>query len=183
MSPARKALSKGFTFIELIIFIVVSSIALVGVLAMYQQATARSGDAIASRQAAEAASALLEEIQAMPFTYCDPSDPAAASAASPADCAMSQGLSPRAGKSRGSLTAPFNNVGDYGGYSQTGITDINGSAAPGLGAYKIAVALSQPAFPGVPAGAAIRIDITVSGPYATQTITGYRLRHSPNALP
>lgn len=186
MTRARRLSPKangGFTFVELVIFIVVSSIALVGVLSMYQQATARSSDAIASRQSAEAAYALLEEIEAMPFTYCDPSDPAAGAAASPADCSMPQGLSPGAGKSRGSLTAPFNNVGDYGGYSQTGITDINGNPAPGLGAYSIAVSLSQPALPGVSADAAVRIDILVTGPYGSQTITGYRLRHSPNALP
>lgn len=174
---------QGFTLIEMTIFIVVVSIALTGVLALYQQASARSGDAIVAKQALEAGYALLEEIQSMPFTYCDVSDPAAAEAVSSAACSVPQGLSPRAGKARGSLTAPFDNVGDYGGYSQTGVTDINGLAAPGLEAYSISVALTQPALSGVPAQSVIRIDVTVAGPYGQQLMTGYRIRHSPNATP
>lgn len=174
---------KGFTLVELVVFLVVSSIALVGVLILYQQATARAADGIVSRQALEAAYELLEEIQAMPFTFCQPSDPAAATAASSAGCASPQGLTPAPGLARGSLTAPFANVGDYGGYSRVGIVDINGNPAPNLSTRSIAVALSQPTVAGVPAGGAIRIDITVTGPYGAQTVTGYRLRHSPNALP
>lgn len=173
----------GFTFIELVVFLVVSAIALVGLLSLYQQTVAKSADVIVSRQAMEAAYALLEEIQAMPFTYCDVSDPAAATATSASGCSIPQGLTPASGKSRGSLTAPFNNVGDYGGYSRVGIVDINGAAAPGLASYTIAVALSQPALPGVPANDVIRIDVTAGGPSGKQTVTGYRLRHSPNALP
>lgn len=173
----------GFTFVEMVVFIVVSSTALVGVLALYQQATARSAETIVSRQAMEAAYGLLEEIQAMPYTYCEVSDPVAATATSSAGCSKPQGLTPSAGKSRGSLTAPFNNVGDYGGYSRTGIADINGNATPGLASYTISVALSQPALAGVAVGDLIRIDVTVGGPSGAQTVTGYRLRHSPNALP
>ena len=181
MVSAKKA--AGFSLLELLLYIVVVSVALAGLLSMYQQAVARSADAIASRQALEAGYELLEEIEAMPFTYCDVSDPAAATAASPAACSVAQGLSPGPGKSRGSLSAPFNNVGDYGGYSQSGITDITGRAASGLAGYSMSVALSQPALPGVPSASVIRIDVTVSGPYSTQVITGYRVRHSPNALP
>lgn len=175
--------ASGFTFVELVIFIVVSSIALVGVLALYQQATARAADALVSRQAREAAHELLEEIQAMPYTFCVTSDPAAPTAASTAGCATAQGLTPVGGKTRGSLTNPFTNVGDYGGYSRVGIVDIGGGALPGLAAYSISVGLSQPALAGVVAGAVIRIDVTITGPYGSYTVTGYRLRHSPNALP
>jgi MSHA pilin protein MshD len=179
----HKLSSGGFTLIEVVVFIVVSSIALVGVLSLYQQAVARSADAIVSRQALEAAYALLEEVQAMPFTYCDLSDPAVATATSAAGCSTPQGLSPIAGKSRGSLSSPFNNVGDYGGYSETGITDINGIAAPGLASYRMAVALSNTSVTGISASDAIRIDITVMGPSGSQVVSGYRIRHSPNATP
>lgn len=175
--------ASGFTFVELVIFIVVSSVALVGVLALYQQATAKAADTIVSRQAREAAHELLEEIQSMPFTFCVTSDPAASTAGSTAGCNTVQVLSPVAGKSRGSLTNPFTNVGDYGGYSRVGIVDIAGGALPGLSAYTISVALSQPALTGIPSSELIRIDVAVSGPYGPLTVSGYRLRHSPNALP
>lgn len=174
---------RGFTMIEVIVFLVVSSIALVGVLSLYQQAVSRSGDTIVSRQASEAAYALLEEIQAMPFTYCDINDPAAATASSAAGCSIVQGLSPAPGKARGSLSAPFGNVGDYGGYAEVGVADVNGSAAPGLGAYGISVALANVAVGAVPAADAIRIDVVVTGPFGSQVVSGYRIRHSPNALP
>ena len=174
---------EGFTFIEVVVFIVVTSIALVGVLALYQQATARSADTIVSKQAMEAGYAMLAEIQAMPFTYCDLSDPVAATATSPSSCSSPQGLTPQSGKARGSLTAPFNNVGDYGGYSETGIADINGNAVPSLGAYILVVSLSSVAVAGVPSSDSVRIDVTVTGPSGPQTISGYRMRHSPNAMP
>lgn len=176
-------LHRGFTLVELVVFIVVSAIALVGVFAMYGVAMAKSADAIVARQAQEAAYSLLEEIQAMPFTYCDASDPSAAAATSVAECATPQGLAPASGKSRGSLTAPYSNVGDYGGYSQIGIADINGNPVAGLGGYKFSVALSQAAVSGIASGDAVRIDVTVTGPSGPQTVTGYRMRHSPNALP
>lgn len=173
----------GFTLIEVVIFLVVSSIALVGVLALYQQAVARSADAIVSKQASTAAYALLEEIQAMPFTYCDINDPAASTATSSAGCSIAQGLIPAAGKARGSLSAPFSNVGDYGGYAESGIADINGNAAPGLSKYRMSVALSNVAVGAAAPADAIRIDITIEGPSGPQVVSGYRIRHSPNATP
>lgn len=176
--------ARGFSFVELVIFLVVSAIALVGVLALYQQAVARSSDVIASKQAMEAGYALLEEIQAMPFTYCQVGDPNASTATSAAGCSLApQGLAPAAGKSRGSLSSPFANVGDYGGYSATRVADINGSPVPGLEAYSVLVTLTPKALAGVPSSSAVLIEIRIAGPYGAQTISGYRLRHSPNALP
>ena len=171
----------GFTFIELVIFMLVSSIALVGVLMLYQVSAAKTGDLVVNKQSQEAALALLEEIESMPFTYCDLSDPLVGTATSSAGCSIPQGLTPATGKSRGSLTNPFNNVGDYGGYNQTGITDINGTPVPGLSGYRSSVVLSQAAIGSIPAQDVIKIDVTITGPSGQITLTGYKFRHSPNA--
>lgn len=182
-SPAQERLQKGFTLIELIVYIVVSAAALSGVLLVFQQATAKSSEAIVAKQALESAQALLEEIELMPYTWCDPTDPGAPNASSAAGCSTPQGLSPAPGKSRGSASSPFENVGDYGGYSASPPVDISGAALPGLANYRISVSLSNVAAGPAPSSDAIRVDVTVTGPSGAQTLTGYRLRHSPNALP
>ena len=173
--------SAGFTFIELTIFLVVSSVALVGVLLLFQVSSAKSGDLIVYKQAQEAALALLEEVESMPFTFCDLSDPAATIALSSSGCSIVQGLAPAGGKSRGSLVAPFNNAGDYGGYFQNGLTDINGVPVPGLATYSSMVSLSQVSIGGVVAADVIKINISVTGPSGQIIVTGYKFRHSPNA--
>lgn len=173
---------RGFTLIEIVVFLMVSSIALVGVLKVYQLSVSRSADGVASKIAIEAAYSLLEEIEVMPFTYCDTSDSALMTAVSIAGCATPQGLSPFPGKSRGGAV-PFSNVGDFGGYSQLGIRDLNGNAILGLESHRITVRLTQPSVAGVAAANVIKIEVEVSGPYSTHSVFGYKFRHSPNATP
>jgi MSHA pilin protein MshD len=172
----------GFSLIEIVIFLIISSIALVGVLKVYQLSVSSSADGLTSKIAIEAAYALLEEVEAMPFTFCDTSDPSLVTATSPASCALPQGLTPAAGKSRGGAS-PFSNVGDFGGYTQLGIRDLNGNAILGLENHRISVRLSQPSVGGVSSSNVIKIEVEIAGPYSTHSIFGYKFRHSPNATP
>lgn len=173
---------RGFTLIEIVVFLMVSSIALVGVLKVYQISVSRSADGVTAKVAIEAAYALLEEIESMPFTYCDTSDPALVTASSAAGCASPQGLSPLSGKTRGGAI-PFSNVGDFGGYTQLGIRDLNGNAIAGLETHRVTVRLSQPSVAGLSAANVIKIEVEVAGPYSTHSVFGYKFRHSPNATP
>ena len=180
-SRARQA---GFTLVELVVFIVIVSTALAGVLSVFLNATQASADPMLRRQALAIAESLLEEVQLMPFTFCDPDDANLETAASSAGCAsLAQGLGPNAGETR-FATPQFDNVGDYAGYSMNGIVDITNIAVAGLGGYSASVAVTASALGSITAasGDALRITVTVSGPNSTSvTLDGVRTRQAPNA--
>ena len=201
MSPTTERLERGVTLVELIIFIVIVSSAVAGVLLTLNMATRSSADPMIQKQALAIAEALLEEVQLQPFTYCDPDDTAAATANSAADCTGGAGgandenklpLGPEAGESRTSAVTPFDNVSDYnlfcmgpaGGCVNPVITDLNGTAIAGLGAYTATVAVANQALAPVAASDSLLITVTVSGPANTIVVLhGYRVRYAPNALP
>ena len=177
---------RGFTLIEVVMFIAIVGIALAGVLLAYDRAVADSADPVVKKQALAIAESLLEEVQQMPFTYCDPDDPAAATAASVADCAVPESaMGPEAGETRYSSTTPFDNVNDYHGYDTAaeappGIKDMTGTPVTGLSEYNAAVTVAPAALAGVPAGEALLITVTVTGPTnATVTLDAYRTRYAP----
>src|SRR2546423_1090375 len=83
----ERRLERGATLLELIVFIVVVSTAVIGVLAALDLSNRSSTDPMIQKQALAIAEALLEEVQLQPFTYCDPDDmPAAANANNAAGC-------------------------------------------------------------------------------------------------
>ena len=86
-SPMRQPLDRqrGISLVELIMFIVIISVALTGILLVMNQTTAHSADPMIRKQALAIAESILEEVELMPFTYCDPDDPNAASAVTAAD--------------------------------------------------------------------------------------------------
>lgn len=178
----RHQSAGGFTLIELVIYIVISSIALVGVLSLFQQAGARTAEAMERRKAQEIAAMLLEEIQLMPFTFCEPSDPNARTANAEADCSIAQGLAPTPGQTRGG-SVPYNHVGDYNGYTVSPPMDSQGNTIPGLSGYQLSVAVVGSAQGGLSASDLVRITVTLTGPYGSESLVGYRARHSPNATP
>lgn len=188
--PARgrardRVCQQGLTLIELLLFVVVVSGALAGVLSVFMQAGAASADPGVRRQALAIAESLLEEVQLMPFTFCDGDDANVETASSPADCA---GAAEAAGAESGEgrfATPQFDHVNDYHGYSMSGgIRSIANAAVPGLAAYSASVSVAGAALNTISAGSgdALRITVTVSGPGNTQiTLDGYRSRHAPNS--
>ncbi|HZP93350.1 MAG TPA: type II secretion system protein [Burkholderiales bacterium] len=176
----------GISFVELIIFIVVVGLGVAGILTVLNLTAQKSADPMVRKQMLAVAESLLEEVELMPFTYCDPNDPNAATATSAAGCTIAEGTTPQpAGETRGNPTNPFDNVGDYGGYSTSGgMTDITGSAVPGLSAYNASVSVSTQSLGGIPASESLLITVTVTGPNGqSYSLSGYRTRYAPNALP
>ena len=175
-------LQAGFTLIELVLFIAIMGAGVAGTLIAYDFAARGSADPVVKKQALAIAESLLEEIQQMPFTFCDPDDPAVSTAPSPAACATPEGIGPE-GESRSGAT-PFDNVSDYAGYDSAadgGIKDITGTLITGLGNYRAQVAVAAAALPGIPAGDALLITVTVTGPAnVTVTVDGYRTQYAPN---
>ncbi len=171
----------GFTLIELIIFIVIVSVALAGVLTVLNITTKTSADPIIRKQALAIAEALLEEVMLQPFTYCDPDDPASATAISVAGCATPEAIGPEAGENRNAgTTTPFDNVNDYHGLSTT--TNVAGA---GAATYAANVTVAAAALDTIPAasGDALLVTVTVNSGFEVIVLEGYRSRSSPNMLP
>jgi len=201
MCTTSRHRSRGVSLVELIVSIVILSVAVAGVLAAMNMSVRTSVDPMVQKQALAIAEALMEEVQLQPFTYCDPNDANAATALSSAGCTGGAGgandedrdpIGAEAGESRTSAVTPFDNVSDYmapGGFSISPITDITG-VAPGLTGYSATVTVAKQgianigATPAIPANQALLISVTVTGPSATTVVLhGYRMRYAPNALP
>lgn len=194
-SIIQRTHAKGFTLVELVVFIVIVTTAIAGVLGALAWMNGHSADPLARKQALAIADSLMQEIQQMPFTYCDPDDPNASTATSYSSCTTPQNASltgpTPSNESRYSATEPFDNVADYGGFTMpgggcAGICAIgNSTPISGLNAYSAAVTITQAggsgAFSGLPSDAVLQIVVTVSGPSnTTVTQTGYRVRYAPN---
>ena len=180
-------MQRGVSLIELMLFIVVVSVGLAGVLMAINLGAARSSDPMVLKQALAAAEALLEEIELQPFTYCDPTDNAALTATSPAGCTTAaQSMDAPAnwgvGKTRYGPVF-FGNVADYHGFTMTGtLNDILQQSSSRLSGYNATVSITQVGTGfGLTSNAdALRINVTVTGEGNSVTLTGFRFRHSPN---
>ena len=199
---ARGPGQRGVTLIELVIFIVVVSIAVVGLLQIFARTTASSADPQLRKQALAIAEAMLDEIEGARFTFCDPlADPAADmatnaapfdSATNPTGCNTPQNVSatvPAVGR-------PYYNVSDYVRAFNTPLSykeDVAGKLLPD--GYAVSVVISPDAGLG-PAGAmlpsdatpvnmnVLRITVTVTyGANQQLMLAGYRTRYAGNAVP
>jgi MSHA pilin protein MshD len=188
MSTTRA--SRGFTLVELVLFIAILGIAIGGVLVAYDYAARDSADPVVKKQALAIAESLLEEIQQMPMTFCDPDDANASSATGPfvgaGGCATTvEAPGPEPGEARAHPNTPFDNVNDYDGYNTAaevppGVKDITGAPIAGLAAYDAAVRVIPVALAGVPAGEALLITVTVNAPgNVLVRLDAYRTRHAP----
>jgi MSHA pilin protein MshD len=186
----------GISFIELVMFIVVVSVGVVGILSVMNITTRHSADPLVQKQALAVAESLLEEIELQPFTFCDPTDSNVYTATGTGSCTLADTLGPEPGESRYSTAKPFNNVNDYGASTSgtenplmpSGIIDVSNASIAGLSGYSAGVTITQQAIaavgvaPGVAVDASLRIDVRVKGPGGTDvTLTGYRLRYAPNS--
>ena len=174
----------GMTLIELIVFIVIVSTALAGVVTVFLVTTKSSADPMIRKQALAIAEAVLEEVMLQPFTWCDPDDPAAPTATGYGDCATPENnLTAEVGETRGSATTPWDNVNDYN--SATPIsTNIGGG---GSTLYPATVTVQRVALNGVgdatATSAALLVTVSVVAGNESIQLQGYRTRHSPNFLP
>jgi MSHA pilin protein MshD len=194
MSIRSRRHARGLSLVELIVSITVIAAGVAGILLVLNVAVRDSADPLLQKQALAIAESLLEEIQLMPFTYCDPDDAQAETATSATvgvtGCATTvEGIGPETGEARNPVgpQTPFDNVNDYHNFSMTGIVDIAGAALPGLAAYSASVTVAQQALagpPDVPAAESLLITVTVTGPASTSVqVSGHRARFAPNLLP
>ncbi|MBC7600122.1 MAG: type II secretion system protein [Polaromonas sp.] len=143
--------ARGFTLIEAIVFIVVVSTGLAGIMLVVDTVVKASADPLVRKQSMSIAESLLEEILLRDYA--------------------------RSGEGQVAPTARagFDTVGDYAGYStRAGIEDRAGAPVTGLDRYNISPPVSV-----VPTGeltgvAALKVTVHVTGPVGTVSLSGYR---------
>lgn len=184
----RQVRQSGASLIELIIFIVVMSVGVVGLVAVINPMIRFSADPMQQKQLMAIAESLLSEVEQQPFTWCDPNDAAATSAKAYSDCAVSQdngggaltsgipGTETRYGTTP---TTAFDNVADYGGYSSANIDDASGSNT--MTGYQVSIAVTRvgSTFGLSDNAAALAITVTVTHNGQSYALTGYRFRYAP----
>lgn len=192
----------GFTLIDVLVLIVLLGTVAGSLTVLFGKLAAQSAETMRARQALSAAQALLNEIRAMPFTYCDPQDARAALATGAfiggTGCASTvDGLGFEPGESRYNPLNRFDGVSDYQGFTMPGagcaggLCDIAGNLLNGAGSplagCAARVAVTPQAMPGVAAldangrPQALRISVTLTCPAMSDTLVeGIRMRHAPN---
>jgi MSHA pilin protein MshD len=145
---------RGVTLIELIVAIVIVSIASIAILGAISWTTQRGAEAMVRQQAVALAEAYLEEILLQPVA------------------APTGGGSPTG-------RASFNDEDQYNGLSDVGAYDQYGNAIASLTGYNVSVAVTQTtALTGITAANARQINVTVTDPNgATVVLTGYRANY------
>ena len=189
---------RGVTLVELVVFIVIVSVAIAGVLKVLEVANKGSADPLIRKQALAIAESLLLEIEQQPFTFCDPDDANVSTATSTAGCSVSQDkggaalTSPTpATERRYSNADPFDNVADYGGFTMPGggcagiCNPGDDTALAGLTGYSTNVTISRAGgsapYASFAADAVLQITVRVTGPANTEVaLNGYRFRYAPN---
>jgi MSHA pilin protein MshD len=160
---SRRSRQRGVNLIELIVAIVVISIACTGVLLVFVTAVRYSADPLVQTQALAVAEAYLDEILARPV--CDPDGAA---------CATELG-----GAEPGETRDTYDDLQDYALLSdspplnQAGSADWDGDGQPDLPGYTVNVAI----FPGqlLNGVTMARVDVTVTyGNVVNFTLSGYR---------
>ena len=198
----RQRPQRGFTLIELIIFIVVVAAGLAGILSVMNTVVKSSADPMIRKQTIAIAESLLEEI--LLKEYCDPDSLEMGTDAIPIRpqvcyCDPNLSLTPdalnptfrctripqvRNGADKETSRTVFDDVDDYNGYVTTaGIVDAFSTTLPlpvvvGLENYNITsvTVAATTAVESVALNAigAKRVAVTVTGPQGAISLTGYR---------
>ena len=147
----------GISLVELIMFIVIVSVSLAGVLLVMNVTSKSSADPLVHKQALAAAQSLLEEIELQDFI-----------SAAGATAAVTQA----------NRASQYHIVSDYQGFATTGIYTVDGVAPiAGLGNYNVNVSVANAALGSITSGSgnAVLITVTVTDPQGNQiAIDGYR---------
>jgi MSHA pilin protein MshD len=154
---------RGFSLIELIVFIVIVSTAMIGILSVMNIVNKNSADPVIHKQALAIAESLLEEIELQDFT---------ASAGN-----VSAGAVTAANRTSYHIVREYDN---FTMPTPPGIISVNGVAVPGLGNYSASVAVQNAVLGTITAASAsaVQITVTVTDPAGNQMQSvGYRVAY------
>lgn len=154
MSKPARSMQRGFTLVELIIFIVVVSVGMAGILKVSTTVVASSVDPMVRKQAIALGETLLEEI--LQKEYAKPTGSAVL------------------GFALGGSRSQFDCVDDYATYTTlSGIVDATGAAVTGLSAYNFSPAVTVTTIT-LGTQTVKKVVVSVTGPQGVIPITGYR---------
>jgi MSHA pilin protein MshD len=159
----RYVRQSGTTLIELIVFIVIVSVALVGVLSVLNITVKSSADPVQPKQALAIAEGLLEEV--LLKGYCDPDTVDMITTAPVPTCGANAAEATR---------ALYDDVDDYNGFHLANAATLSGSyTATG---YAVDISVSAPAM--VNGQLAKEVRVTVTPPNGSAIILyGYRTNY------
>lgn len=165
--------AAGFTLIELIVFIVIVSVGLAGVLLIFNTVTRGSADPVRAKQALAVAEGLMDEILAKNF--CDPDT--ANFTTTPVTCGANVVEASR---------NLYDSVADFDGYSPgSGVRDISGTSIATLSSYNTSASAPAPTSNFVAGGVTVApanyrvITVTVTDSVTKQsyTLTAYKFNN------
>lgn len=141
---------RGISLVELIMFIVIISVALAGVVLVVNTTNKNSADPLIHKQALTIAESLLEEIELKSFTVMP-----------------------------GNTRTTFDDIFDYNALSASATYANSSVAVTGLEGYSVTAAVvSGVTLPAVLAASAAQITVTVTEPGGqTIEVTGYKVAH------
>lgn len=151
---------RGASMIELILFIMIISVALAGILLVMNNVSGRSADTLIRKQSLAVAASLLEEIELQDFI----------------SASSGSAVCPHNQVTAANRVSGYHIVCDYNGFNMpTGITDVNGVAVTGLGSYSATVTVVAAALGSIAAGSAVQITVTVTDPQGNPAqVVAYR---------
>lgn len=146
MSPlAAVRRQGGLSLIELIIFVVIVSVALVGVLSVLNVTVKSSADPVIRKQALALAEAMLDEILGKDYQNVPRDEQNGVVGGNNAQT-PTQGCTPTTTPLCRTNTLVdrqnYNDVDDYDGWNQTGVYRLDGTAVPILANYSVRVAVA-----------------------------------------
>jgi MSHA pilin protein MshD len=157
----------------LIIFIVVVSIGLTGVMIAFNQTVKFSSDPALEKQAQLIAEATLNEILQKDFQndIADPTNTSTTLGCTPS-------TTPSCNSNSWTDRQNYNDVDDFIGFSKTGLMQLDGiTPIVGFAAYTLTVGVVKTALSGIPSADSKLITVTITGNGHTATLTGYRTNY------
>jgi len=183
---------RGVTLIELIMFIVIVSVALASIMAVMRMTTANSADPLRRKQALMIAEGLIEEVRSAGFTLCDPSSADFDTQTDPTLCAVRENWGQAAPEPVN--PRPFDNVNDYVTQPNVATNAFNNAAGVlldvtgqpvGVAGYTATLTVSPAALGGIGAADSaantdvLRIRVSVAfGGDAPVVLDTYRTRYA-----
>lgn len=146
---------SGISLIELVIFIVIVSVGIAGILSVMNVTVKSSADPMLRKQVVAMGEAILDEVLAK--DYCDPDH-------TPPTCTVSR---------EGSRTL-YDDIADYDGQTILGNDTLGASTIPDLAAYTATISLADETISGA---AMKKITVTVTGGGESIQLFGYRANY------
>lgn len=146
---------SGLSLIELIVFIVIVSVGIAGILSVMNVTVKASADPMLRKQAVAMAESIMDEILAK--DYCDPD-------LTPPACTVS----------REATRAQYDDVQDYDGQTILGTDTLGATSIPALASYSALIAVADTAVSGATMK---KVTVTVTGGTEPIVLFGYRANY------